>query len=74
VRPAPPLVSDGVALDGLDGSVPSADTSHTTGEQALSTGIPTISDALDGSDGSTKLVHPTSKGYLSLLFRQSMTP
>lgn len=51
VAPGTPLVSDGVALDGLDGSVPSADTSRTTGEQALSVGIPTISDALDGSDG-----------------------
>ena len=51
VAPGASFVSGGVALDGLDGSVPSADTSHTTGEQALSVGIPTISDTLDGSDG-----------------------
>lgn len=45
------FVPGGVVVDGLDGSIPPADTVRIAGEQSLSLGIPPNLDALDGSDG-----------------------
>lgn len=49
--PGASFVPGGVVVDGLDGSIPPADTVRIAGEQGVSLGIPPNLDALDGSDG-----------------------